>query len=49
METFSHEAPFYRGFPSGHGNRNQPLPMGIEAEMDTESLLFRVDAFIGKG
>jgi muramoyltetrapeptide carboxypeptidase len=49
LETFSYEIPVYRGFPAGHGSKNRPLPMGAEAEIDTESLLFRVDAFMDKG
>jgi muramoyltetrapeptide carboxypeptidase len=49
LENFSYEYPVYRGFPVGHGNRNRPVPMGAEAEMDTESLIFRVDAFMDKG
>ncbi len=49
LETFFSECPVYRGFPAGHGEKNHPLPIGAEAEMDTESLLFRVDAFMDKG
>lgn len=49
LENFSYEYPVYRGFPAGHGDRNRPLPMGVEAEIDTGSLIFRVDAFMDKG
>lgn len=48
LETFSYECPVYRGFLAGHGDRNHPLPIGAEAVFDTESLLFRVDAFVDK-
>lgn len=48
LEIFSYEVPVYRGFPAGHGNKNQPLPIGAKAEMNTESLIFRVDAFTDK-
>jgi muramoyltetrapeptide carboxypeptidase len=49
METFAHECPAYRGFPSGHGDKNHPLPIGAEAELDTAALVFRVFPFIDKG
>lgn len=48
LETFSDESPVYRCFPAGHGDRNHPLPIGAEAVLDTESLVFRVDAFVNQ-
>lgn len=49
MEAFSYECPVYWGFPSGHGDKNHPLPIGAEAELDTDALVFRVFPFIDQG
>jgi muramoyltetrapeptide carboxypeptidase len=46
FDAFSSVSPVYRGFPAGHGDRNHPLPIGAEAELDTESHIFRVDSFM---
>ncbi len=48
LETFNRDCPVYTGFPAGHGKENRPIPFGVEAELDTESLTFNVDAFIDK-
>ncbi len=45
-ESFNQDCPVYAGFPAGHGKENQPLPFGVEAELDTESLILHVDPFI---
>ena len=44
--TLSRDIPMYAGFPAGHGKENVPLPFGVEAELDTGSLVFSVDEFI---
>lgn len=46
FETVSRDCPVYTGFPAGHGKENHPLPFGVEAELDTESLTFNVNASI---
>lgn len=46
LETINQDCPVYTGFPVGHGKDNIPLPLGAEAELDTESLIFNVDTFI---
>jgi muramoyltetrapeptide carboxypeptidase len=45
-ETVNQYVPVYTGFPAGHGKENYALPFGVEAELDTESLIFNVDAFV---
>jgi len=45
-EIISRDCPVYTGFPAGHGKENLPLPIGVEAELDTESLKFNVDEYI---
>lgn len=48
LKNFSGNYPVYTGFPAGHGKENYPIPFGLNAELDTESLLFKVDSFTGK-
>jgi muramoyltetrapeptide carboxypeptidase len=46
FKAIHQDCPVYTGFPAGHGRENHPIPFGVEAELDTESLLFNVDASI---
>lgn len=45
-EAVNKDCPVYTGFPAGHGKENHPLPFGVEAELDTESLILHVAPFI---
>ena len=46
LENLNQNCPVYTGFPAGHYKENHPLPFGVEAELDTESLVFNIDTFI---
>ena len=48
LENLEGDYPLYSGFPAGHCTKNYPLPLGVEAELDTEALTLRVDAFIDR-
>ena len=46
--AINQSCPVYTEFPAGHGKENHPLPFGVEAELDTESLIFNTDTSIDK-
>ena len=48
LDNTSQDVPVYTSFPAGHCKENLPLPFGVEAELNTESLVFNVDTFIGQ-
>lgn len=45
LDIFSSECPVYTGFPAGHGKVNLPILFGIEAELNTEELIFIIKPF----